>query len=540
MSYARPAVHLDRFVSLLRRMALRLASVFISSLLLAVGPSCTLATTIVPLSWQQLVDGAGFVGIVECTKAGGIVAEYRVVESWKGQSTGSVLRIRIGVNYWEPQFPTVFVGERFLVTAFKNYDPTTLMSTTSGGPVPLWWRNIPAEYSTPLFQGMQRLPLRTDDRPLSAVGSERKDLVSFKKDVQEFLTQPVEARELALLKKMALPSFRQPDGATVDKERSNFEARVKGAASVAEVCSAILDFESRLPDGQRFLARYALSQGGAATLKFLQENADASQQLSPEARTQIIQSIQWRLGIQNTTENKPDSGGNEKAPSAADIAKIRNVFANHPNEKQFLEVFEVATRNEPDLVADYLVRWEHAATDWHDHDLGYTVGSYYAKNCARNRVENFKKLLGAKDAFVRVAAAVYLLFEDKSAGLEGLKRMSALPGDPGAWAALVLAERGDKEALPRALEMLSTTGELNMAGAPHRNLQKRLAVLLSNSAMASHIDQPPNLSEFDAETESAKHQMGVYEAYRNWWNSCQKKITLTDPWLETLDKQKVD
>src|SRR5437016_6904174 len=149
-------------------------------------PSTT-ATTIVPLSWKELVYNSDFIGVVQCVTAGGIVAEYQVVESWKGPPQGTRLRIRTAVNYWEPQFPIALVGEKFLVTAFKAHDPTILTSTSSGGPVPLWWRQIPADYSLPLFQGSARLPLRGSNRPLGSLGSERTDIGSFKKDAKEFL-----------------------------------------------------------------------------------------------------------------------------------------------------------------------------------------------------------------------------------------------------------------------------------------------------------------------------------------------------------------
>jgi hypothetical protein len=46
-------------------------------------PGRAAATTIDPLLFEELVLGADFVGIVECDQAGGIVARYRVIESWK-------------------------------------------------------------------------------------------------------------------------------------------------------------------------------------------------------------------------------------------------------------------------------------------------------------------------------------------------------------------------------------------------------------------------------------------------------------------------
>ena len=99
---------------------------------------------------------ADFVGIVECNRAGGIVAGYSVLESWKGPRPGTHITIRVAVNYWEPQFPITLCGERYFVTAFKRA-PLRVTSTTSGKPVPLWWRNIPADYNLPLFQGRKRL-----------------------------------------------------------------------------------------------------------------------------------------------------------------------------------------------------------------------------------------------------------------------------------------------------------------------------------------------------------------------------------------------
>ncbi len=62
-----------------------------------------------------------------------------------------------------------------------------------------------------------------------------------------------------------------------------------------------------------------------------------------------------------------------------------------------------------------------------------------------------------------------------------------------------------------------------MSGAPHQNLQKRLPVLLSNSAKASGVPGPQKEADI-----------------RAWWIENREKIRLSDPWLETLEKQKID
>ncbi len=153
-------------------------------------PQSASATTIDPLLFEELVLRADFVGIVECEQAGGIVATYKVVESWKGPKPGTRITIRVAVNYWEPQFPIALCGERYYVTAYKEA-PFRMMSTTSGGPVPLWWRNIPAEYGLPLFQG----------RKLLAPGEEKAaEFQKTRKAAQTLLALKPAEQEAALLK----------------------------------------------------------------------------------------------------------------------------------------------------------------------------------------------------------------------------------------------------------------------------------------------------------------------------------------------------
>ncbi len=147
-----------------------------------------------------------------------------------------------------------------------------------------------------------------------------------------------------------------------------------------------------------------------------------------------------------------------------------------------------------------------------------------------------QRLLGAREPIVRVTGAVYLCFEDKGEGLKALAALTKLPGDAGAWAALTLARRGDKSAMPRALDVFIERGPYGMAGVPHRNLQKRLLEFLSNSAAASGLQLPLDWNPQYAEYESDP----PYGAYAAWWQANADRITLRDPWLEMLAKEKID
>ena len=69
-----------------------------------------------------------------------------------------------------------------------------------------------------------------------------------------------------------------------------------------------------------------------------------------------------------------------------------------------------------------------------------------------------------------------------------------------------------------------------MVLVPRRNLSKRMMVLLSNSASHSNIPKPPDMTQ-----KSVK-----IHAVSEWWDKYKNKITLYDPWLDTLKEQKVD
>jgi hypothetical protein len=119
--------------------------------------------------------------------------------------------------------------------------------------------------------------------------------------------------------------------------------------------------------------------------------------------------------------------------------------------------------------------------------------------------------------------------------MAALKKLLVLEGDPGVWAALTLARRGQKVAVPRALEVFRAPTDANsetsgMAGVLHGNLQKRILVLLSNTAHASNIPRP-------SLPEDEKQQMNYLA---DWWKRYGDKAVLQDPWLKVLEPQKVD
>lgn len=511
------------------------------------------ATTIDPLIWEQMVLDSEFVGIVECESAGGIVARYRVIESWKGMPVGTRFNLRIATNYWGPQFPLTLVDERYLITAYKSQPPTRMISTTSGSPVPLWWRNIPAEYHLPLWQGRVRLPLIEAKDPLGSLGSEHPDLNSFKKAVDELLSLKPEAREVRLLQALAKKYiFSGLDRAEQPREHKEAYERLKlarprilKASSAHEIASELLSIGRSYPEYLRYGIGSVFSQGGGAvTLQLLKSESYKNTIWDEQHHQDILADIAQRLGLSPAQKRISEVEEPKKPPTEQQLSQMRIILTAGPPTKGFGEAFELLTRFDPGTVAEYLIKWTNPQKNWSDTDYGYVIGSYFASRCGKDREIHLQKLLSAQDPFIRVAGAVYLTFENRTWGMKKLDELMRLTGDPGVWAALNLARYGQKAAVLRGLEVFATSGQPgHMSGVAHENLQLRLTILLSNSAAASDLPQPspPHEPGYDADADTRKkYQDSLYRYYVEWWQANQSKIQLSDPWLKLLEQQKVD
>jgi hypothetical protein len=159
--------------------------------------------------------------------------------------------------------------------------------------------------------------------------------------------------------------------------------------------------------------------------------------------------------------------------------------------------------------------------------------SAFLYHVEEDRTAHLETLLEAKDPLLRVAAAIYLCFEDPEGGTQRLWEALELKGAPGAWAALTLARRGNKGPMPRALKAL-------LEPSDDLHLDRRLIVLLSNSAARSGVPQPQLGFRHLLATDADLHRQRVYEYFRDWSDEHRDQIELHDPWLELLEASKID
>jgi len=68
------------------------------------------------------------------------------------------------------------------------------------------------------------------------------------------------------------------------------------------------------------------------------------------------------------------------------------------------------------------------------------------------------------------------------------------------------------------------------------NIQKRVYVLLSNSAARSGVRRPEPWVYF----ESPEKQIQMHEKLLSWWKANQTKLVLYDPWYDGLKAEKIE
>lgn len=482
-------------------------------------------TTIVPRTFEELLFHAEFVGTVRCSVAGGIVADYEVVESWKGPAAGAKLRIRSAFGPQGPSFPLALVGEEFLVTALRAAASDLEARKTARGPLPVHWRDLGPDLMLPLSQGKVRLPL-SGPQPFSALGLDSRftTLDAVRIIAREFLALPEEAREAEVLRRAARAELGDAPAL----------AAVAQAAAVGDLAQVLLRQAIEWPERERVRAHLVLLRGGRSTLAAVEEIVRVEPRCLESLGETRLQVLRHRVHGRQMSAPPADA-----APTELEIGLLRDTLRLGLSTDGFAATFETLSRHDPGSVAEFLVRFENPLHSPRDSGLGAVLGSRFAVLCGRDRARWLTVLLGARDAEVQVAGAVYLCFEDRAAGVAALRERTALPGDAGGWAALALARRGERAAMDRALELLLAPDDPWGGDSHHRVLCARVLELLSNGAAASGVPPVP-AGDFAGWYRPVELGGGVPEAVLTWWREHRDRIAFADPWLPLLAAQRID
>lgn len=539
----------------LRQGGVRLACLVVLALLIAhTLPTPSLATSIRPKPWRLVVFDAVFVGIVECEVAGIVTADYRVLESFKGPPPGSLLRIRGGLEAFQPGIPTALIGERYLVYATRLHGAGEggCFSTEPGCGEPYWWRDIPCSLSTSAYWGATPIDIDAnrlrDDRHLIRT----RELSQCRDSLRNFLGLPRDVQEAVILNlgypvHWLIPPVSLPTGSAPGREYLS-----AGDDGAVVPVGELLDSLIAMPVTKSY--RYDTpawrlgSCGGDSALALLRSpsglakfGADSANPMHP------IWMIRNRRGLVGG-ESMAELGASLAEPETlSQLRKVlRQVNPSNRSRPDFRtdirrsRAFIRLTQKDPEAVVNLLFSFSPNALTDREIRACYGLASYFGWKCTGNRAKHFRRLLAAPNPIVRTAAAVYLSFEDSTAGVAELRKLISEPGFPGAWAAVALASRGDKAAVLRALDCLQEEDGVAVDGRYASDLRHRLRVLLSNSAARNGVELPPVWKARQYQPDSGPVGDTNWLEYQAWWSQVRDQIVICDPWYPLLAHLKVD
>jgi hypothetical protein len=506
-------------------------------------------------TWEELVLFSDFVGIVECEKAGGIVAEYKIIEVLKGtERKKNLIKIKIPPCGWGPTFPVALCGEKYFVTANKYKEPDRKRNISFDDAVPSWWRNIEPDYCLPLLQGI--IPLSKNNKCF--FNSPYKSLNSFKTAVHNLYKQYKDQKENTLLQvyinKYFMPFGRLNDyfsrskSKEAKKELLSILQKIKNSNSVSFKVNSLLKLAVINKNIAADVYAVLSKGGGPKTLDALNDYLKTMMNEEKIKIEKVCKTINNRMQPEKNTDTQVAYRTNERI-SQKKLSEFRKDLIERKEPYRFFEAFDKLTEHDPEFICNYLLTWKKPDNNAQvKNDRGYVLGSFFGIKCGNNKIEYLQKLLGAQDPFIKVAAAVYLDLEKSELGIKHLRELQRIEGTAGSWAALSLVRRGEVSAMPYALKLLTAyDGPDFMEKVTLSVLGKRLKILISNSCKASNIPMP-DLPYVHLHREYPKNELESHKAYQqkrhkeilDWWHTNKLSLKIYDPWFESLAKQKID
>ncbi|SFD75448.1 hypothetical protein [Pseudoalteromonas denitrificans] len=507
----------------------------------------TFASKIDARLWEQHTLQSDLIAVIECTLAGGSVTEFKIINIIKGdEKLHSNIRIKNNVSYWGRQFNPTLVGERFLITGFKNNAPVDIYSMSSGGAVPLWWRNLAYDYKIPLGSGFlaikeynqqnsYHLP-RWQDKPVTSTD----ELIIY---IKSLLNKSAQEQDLQILHSL-IQKYMAYDWHHTTKEEQDLAKELLLVTDPLQIIRKMWLFMNQDIESRRYNILRIFEQGPFS--QHLQKNIDNYFQELKTHNYDWLQyhSFYFKDAQEVTTQHSAIS--NIDKEQIQYFQKYLNLYSendkNYGKQELWYKAFTHFRKHEPIYLSQYLSKWTPTSPDWNDKAKGYEFASSLIFNTKDLKIKRqvINKLLNSVDPHVRVTASVYLTIYNKEQGEKELAKNLKLNNGAGLYAALSYARRGHKLGVNRALELIKLLPtEYREAGNFIINLKRRLLVLLSNSAKSSNLPQPPTESLQTTYKSALNGSAGEQDIFA-WWVSYKDEIKLLDPWLAGLDKQGID
>jgi hypothetical protein len=456
----------------------------------------------------RAANEADFFGVLECETSGVLIGRYRVIDSFRGATVGTLLSVSQDATdlLWEGT--SHLVGQRFF--AALKHVKTPVPPDPYGVISPIEFRGLPANY---IF--LAEWPIREH---YEFMGESIVDTASFSDKLRSFLGLSPEKRRLELIER-ALNCHFSPS--PTPDELCSEQARWTTSAEAVDFFIKLL---SRSEYSNSFLEKIAVE-------------VDAKKVLDQVSSSQVtfrvpllLESLKFRAN-QRIAALSEDVNRRAISHMSTNCIREMHLIAANTGSSASLRL-PLVNR---DMVVDDLkvLPNDHSRETSH---AAYLYGSFVAAGCKQECPALFFSWLNVPNDWVRVVGAVYLAVWHDPRGVEALQKLALTTDRPGLLASLALARRGDRVAMDRVVQALGALDWINGEDVSYRLVdgafQAEAKALLLNSAFASGIKIDPTLT-------SGSERL-VSEKLKNFWKQHREVLRLRDPWLSELEARHVD
>ncbi len=435
-------------------------------------------------SWIEVADRSAFVGIIECVRAGALMSEFKVVETWKGDE------ISDSFHYLGSYRPggRLLVCMQPLTGGYETYrhDLSSLLRPYGGGELPVSaWPEAPPEYcqSDPIARS--DIAIAADDGGVVQHHSSREHetVEGFRGALRVLLASDEQTREATLIRG-ALRILLQ-DTSRFDRMFPQNPAEV--GLTLDRILDALLKADNGL-DPERI--GWAVGRaGGAHTLRHLESvNLEGDERAA--WLSTIMESIRARLDW--------EARGYERSPQSWPKSNLTKVEAKRqlhqfgPTAGSSLEWFKAVDAlldEDPVYLAGYIAKFDSSPFPYRG--AASNLGLWFAQNCPADHVKCYRKLSKSKLPAVAAVGALYLSFAEPDKGMALLEKWAEKPGPLSQWAADALVVHGRREFVAQGLA--DVRDEATNSGVPLLPpLASGLAAVLANAAHEAGVPLPPH------------------------------------------------
>lgn len=435
-------------------------------------------------SWIEVADRSAFVGIIECVRAGALISEFKVVETWKGDEIGGTFHYR---GSYRPG-GRLLVCMQPLTRSYETYrhNLSSLLQPVGGGELPVsTWPEAAPEY-------IQADSIVGSDISIAPDGSgtvqhyfrrEHESVDGFREALRTLLASDEAMREAILINGALRILLQEPS----KLDRKFLQKPREDDVTLDQLLAALLKADSELDPE---CVAWAIGRAGVAhTLRHLE-----SVQLEGDERAtwlaKIVETIRTRLDREAKGYlSSPQSWSKPKLTKAEAKRQLHQFGPTAGSSLEWFKAVDALLDEDPVYLAGFIAKFDSSPFPYRG--AASNLGLWFAQNCPTEQVKCYRKLSKSKFSAAAAVGGLYLSFAEPEKGMALLEKWAEKPGPLSQWAADALVVHGRREFVAQALA--NVRDEATNSGVPLLPpLASGVAAVLANAAHEARIPLPPS------------------------------------------------